>query len=85
MTRTRSVTCLSLDKDDIMVKPDKLESHIQSLLAKKKDIDSRIEVLYAERVNDEYINNLKQQKVRLNDEIANFKKQLSNLIGENNG
>ena len=68
-----------------MTKPDKLESHIQSLLAKKKDIDNRIEVLYAERVNDEYINNLKKQKVKLNDEIANFKKQLSNLIGENNG
>jgi uncharacterized protein YdcH (DUF465 family) len=68
-----------------MTKPDKIESHIQSLLAKKKDIDIRIEVLYAERVNDEYINNLKKQKVKLNDEIANFKKQLSNLIGENNG
>jgi len=68
-----------------MTKPDKIESRIQSLLAKKKDIDNRIEVLYAERVNDEYINNLKKQKVKLNDEITNFKKQLSNLIGENNG
>jgi len=28
---------------------------------------------------------LKKQKVKLNDEITNFKKQLSNLIGENNG
>ena len=68
-----------------MTKPDKIESRIQSLLAKKKDIDNRIEVLYAERVNDEYINNLKKQKVKLNDEITNFKKQLSNLVGENNG
>ena len=58
------------------INPDKVESHIQMLYRKKKDLDNRIEVLYAERVNDDIISRLKLEKVKLNDEIVKFKKQI---------
>ena len=61
------------------IKVEKLEAHLASLYLKKKDLDSRIEVLYAERVNDEYVNNLKLQKVKLNDEIVKLKRQIETV------
>lgn len=59
--------------------PDKVQAHIDALYRKKKDLDSRIEVCYAERVNDSIVNNMKLQKVRLNDEIAQYKSILNDL------
>ena len=56
--------------------PDKILAHIEMLYRKKKDLDNRIEVMYAERVNDDIITRLKLQKVQLNDEIVKFKKQI---------
>ena len=60
------------------VNPEKIQAHIDALYLKKKDLDSRIEVCYAERVKDEYLNNLKLEKVKLNDEIVKYKKLLTN-------
>jgi len=47
------------------------------LYQKKKELDTRIEVCYAERVNDEIINNMKQNKVKLNDEIVKYKRMIT--------
>lgn len=60
--------------------PDKVQAHIEALYRRKKDLDNRIEVCYAERVNDSIVNNMKLQKVRLNDEIAQYKAMLKDLI-----
>ena len=65
--------------------PDKVFKHIQELYRKKKELDSRIEVCYAERVNDEIINNMKMSKVKLNDEIVKFKHIYTELTGEKYG
>jgi len=65
--------------------PDKVFKHIQELYRKKKELDSRIEVCYAERVNDEIINNMKMSKVKLNDEIVKFKHMYTELTGEKYG
>lgn len=62
--------------------PDKVQAHIEALYRRKKDLDSRIEVCYAERVNDSIVNNMKLQKVKLNDEIATFKKRLAQLLNQ---
>ena len=59
------------------VNPEKIQAHIDALYLKKKDLDNRIEVCYAERVKDEYLNNLKLEKVKLNDEIVKYKKILT--------
>lgn len=65
--------------------PDKVQSHIEQLYRKKKDLDSRIEVCYAERVNDSIVNNMKLEKVKLNDEIVKYKNIWETLTGENYG
>tara|TARA_B100000900_G_scaffold364707_1_gene339495 strand:- start:449 stop:661 length:213 start_codon:yes stop_codon:yes gene_type:complete len=65
--------------------PDKVFNHIKALYLKKKELDTRIEVCYAERVNDEIINSMKQSKVKLNDEIVKYKRMYTELTGENYG
>lgn len=65
--------------------PEKVQKRIESLYKKKKDLDSRIEFCYAERVKDEIINNMKMQKVKLNDEIVECKRIYENLTGETYG
>lgn len=65
--------------------PDKVYNHIKALYLKKKELDTRIEVCYAERVNDEIINSMKQRKVKLNDEIVKYKCIFTDLTGENYG
>jgi uncharacterized protein YdcH (DUF465 family) len=65
--------------------PDKVFKHIEELYRKKKDLDSRIEVCYSERVNDDIINNMKMNKVKLNDEIVKYKHMYTELTGENYG
>jgi len=56
---------------------EKAQRHVDSLYKKKKELDTRIEVCYAERVNDEIINNMKQNKVKLNDEIVKYKRMIT--------
>ena len=65
--------------------PDKVFNHIKALYLKKKELDIRIEVCYAERVNDEMINGMKQSKVKLNDEIVKYKRIYTELTGEDYG
>ncbi len=65
--------------------PDKVHNHINALYLKKKELDTRIEVCYAERVNDELINGMKQSKVKINDEIVKYKRMYTELTGENYG
>ncbi len=65
--------------------PDKAHNHIKALYLKKKELDIRIEVCYAERVNDEIINSMKQSKVKLNDEIVKYKRIYTELTGEDYG
>lgn len=65
--------------------PDKVHNHIKALFLKKKELDTRIEVCYAERVNDELINGMKQSKVKINDEIVKYKRMYTELTGENYG
>lgn len=65
--------------------PEKVHNRIDALYKKKKELDSRIEVCYTERVNDDIINNMKMKKVKLNDEIVKFKNMYKTLTGENYG
>ena len=65
--------------------PDKVFNRIKALYLKKKELDIRIEVCYAERVNDEMINGMKQSKVKLNDEIVKYKRIYTELTGEDDG
>jgi uncharacterized protein YdcH (DUF465 family) len=65
--------------------PDKVFNRIKALYLKKKELDIRIEVCYAERVNDEMINGMKQSKVKLNDEIVKYKRIYTELTGEDYG
>ena len=58
--------------------PEKLTARLNSLILKKKNLDKRIEVYYDERVKDEYVSNLKIEKVKLNDEIAKIRNQITN-------
>ena len=51
-----------------------LENRLASLRAKHKDLDTRIEVLYAEKAPDEYISKLKKEKLSLKDEIIDLEK-----------
>lgn len=55
---------------------EKAQRHVDSLYEKKKLLDKRIETSYAERVKDEEIQELKYQKVRLNDEIVKYKRMI---------
>lgn len=56
---------------------EKAQRYVDSLYIKKKLLDNRIETSYAERVNDEEINKLKHQKVKLNDEIVKYKRMIT--------
>jgi len=54
----------------------KLAHHLETLQKKHRELDSTIEVLYAERVNDSVINNRKLEKLRLKEEITKVQDQL---------
>lgn len=47
-----------------------IEGRIEALERKHRDLEARIEVMRAERVPDEYINNLKREKLAIKDELA---------------
>ena len=64
---------------------EKTQRHIKSLYEKKKLLDIRIETSYAERVKDEEIQELKHQKVRLNDDIVKYKRVLNTTQEQENG
>ena len=61
---------------------EKAQRYVTSLYEKKKLLDIRIETSYAERVNDEEINKLKHQKVKLNDEIVKYKNMITTITQE---
>lgn len=56
-----------------------IENRIKILQERHKKLDETIQVLYAERVDDKYINNHKKEKLRLKEEIQSLQKQL--LVG----
>ena len=56
---------------------EKAQRHVDSLYKKKKLLDNRIETSYSERVKDEEIQQLKYQKVKLNDEIVKYKRMIT--------
>ena len=56
---------------------EKAQRHVDSLYIKKKLLDNRIETRYSERVKDEEIQQLKYQKVKLNDEIVKYKRMIT--------
>jgi|TARA_R110000764_G_scaffold145423_2_gene233237 uncharacterized protein YdcH (DUF465 family) len=64
---------------------EKAQRHIKSLYEKKKLLDIRIETSYAERVKDEEIQELKHQKVRLNDDIVKYTRVLNTTQEQENG
>ncbi|MGY8867686.1 MAG: hypothetical protein ACKVJK_18945 [Methylophagaceae bacterium] len=64
---------------------EKTQRHIKSLYEKKKLLDIRIETSYAERVKDEEIQELKHQKVRLNDDIVKYTRVLNTTQEQENG
>lgn len=47
-----------------------IEGRIEALERRHKDLHNRIEVLIAERAPDEYIANLKREKLAIKDELA---------------
>ena len=51
-----------------------LENRLASLKAKHKDLDNRIEALYAEKAPEAYITRLKKEKLALKDEIIDLEK-----------
>ncbi len=59
------------------ITPEKAQRHVDSLYKKKKLLDNRIETSYSERVKDEEIQQLKYQKVKLNDEIVKYKRMIT--------
>jgi len=60
--------------------PDKLQHHLDHLLLKKKDLDKRMELLYSSHVKDEIVNELKMEKVKINDEIKLIKQRLNQCV-----
>ena len=64
---------------------EKAQRYVDSLYIKKKLLDNRIETSYAERVKDEEIQELKHQKVRLNDDIVKYTRVLNTTQEQENG
>ena len=56
-----------------------IKHRIEVLQAKHKDLDERINVLYAERVDEKYITNLKKEKLQIKEEISKLEKEF--LVG----
>lgn len=54
----------------------KIANHLTALERKHRELDETIQVLYAERVNDDIINNHKVQKLKLKEEIEKVKQDL---------
>jgi hypothetical protein len=52
-------------------------NRINALKDKHRDLDQRIEVLYAERVDEKYINSLKKEKLRIKDELNRLQNKTS--------
>jgi hypothetical protein len=53
-----------------------ISDRIESLKAKHRELDSRIEVLYAERVDEKYITSLKKEKLKIKEEIIKLQNSL---------
>lgn len=60
-------------------KHNKIATHLQELYRKHKDLDERIEVCYAERVDDGIVNRMKTKKLWLKDEIHKLETELKAL------
>lgn len=57
-------------------KDEKKFSHLKSLRKKHTDLDARIKVCYDERVDDTMISGMKQEKLRLKEEISKLEQEL---------
>lgn len=57
-------------------KDEKKLSHLKSLRKKHTDLDARIKVCYDERVDDTHLHKMKQEKLRLKDEIVKLEEEL---------
>lgn len=57
-------------------KQEKKLSYLKSLKTKHTDIDNRIQVCYAERIDDSHLIGMKQQKLRLKEEILKIEEEL---------
>jgi len=59
---------------DEEIKMGTLENRLLALKAKHKDLDDRIESLYAEKAPETYITKLKKEKLSIKDEIIDLEK-----------
>lgn len=57
-------------------KREKKLSHLKSLRNKHVDLDKRIQICYDERVDDTHLHKMKQEKLRLKDEIVKLEEEL---------
>lgn len=57
-------------------KRDKKMSHLKVLREKHNDLDSRIKICYDERVPDNKIVQMKQEKLHLKEEIEKLEREL---------
>jgi len=58
---------------------DSLQHHIEHLEKQHRDLDKQILEDYKHYGDDRLVGVLKKQKLRLKDEIQNFKRQLENI------
>ena len=64
---------------DFTERHEKIAVHLQELYRKHRSLDERIEVCYAERVEDGIVNRMKTQKLWLKDEIHRLETELKAL------
>ncbi len=57
-------------------KQEKKLSYLKSLKSKHTDLDTRIQVCYAERIDDSHLVRMKQEKLRLKEEISKIEDEL---------
>jgi uncharacterized protein YdcH (DUF465 family) len=61
-----------------MVSIESLERHRDTLVEKHKELDKQIKVLYKQYTPDDVVNEMKQEKLKLKQEIVN----INNTIGD---
>lgn len=59
-----------------MVSIKSLERHRDTLVEKHKELDKQIKVLYKQYIPDDVVNEMKQEKLKLKQEIVNLNKTL---------
>ena len=59
-----------------MVSIDSLERHRDALVEKHKELDKQIKMLYKQYTPDDVVNEMKQEKLKLKQEIVNINKTL---------